>query len=226
VVRVLDEPAAVFRALAVSPRVMLPLVLIVVAIAIQMFTWPAESLERAARQQWESVQARNPDAISDEQIEERVEAASSTTGRATGIITQSLFWLIGLAAAAGILTLVFGAVGSEPLTFKDEMAIVAHAFVPQLIGFVLLPLLVRFGALDQPSLSLGFLVDPDAGFAYVFASQFSLFAVWNVILVALGNQIRTGAKALAGALTIVGGLWLLKNVVMAALISMVGGMAG
>lgn len=224
--RVIDEPGAVFRALAVRPRVLVPLVLIVVAVAIQMFTLPTATLERVVRQQMENVQARNPDRITDEQIDQRVARASSPAGRATGIVTQSLFWLIGLAAAAGILTLVFGAVGSEPLRFKDEMAIVSHAFVPQLIGFVLVPLLVRFGGFEQPNLSLGFLVDPESGLAYAFASQFGLFAVWNVILVALGNQIRTGAKAITGALTIVGVLWILKNVVMAAAISTLGGMAG
>lgn len=224
--RVIDEPGAVFRALAVKPRVWLPMLLMVGAIAIQMFSWPSESLERVVRQQMENVQQRNPDRVTDEMIQERVERSVSATGRAVGVVTQSIFWAIGLTAAAGILTLVFGAVGSQPLKFKDEMAIVTHGFMPQLLGFILLPLLVRFGGLEEPNLSIGFLFDPDSGFAYAFASQFGLFAVWNVILVAVGNQIRTGGKSLTGPLTIVGGLWILKNVVMAALMSALGGIAG
>jgi len=202
------------------------MLLMVGAIAIQMVSWPSAALERVVRQQMESVQQRNPDRVTDEMIQQRVERSSSPAGRAFGVVTQSAFWAIGLTVAAGILTLVFGAVGSQPIKFKDEMAIVTHSFMPQLLGFILLPLLVRFGGLQEPSLSLGFLFDPDSGFPYALASQFGLFAVWNVILVAVGNQIRTAGKSLTGPLTIVGGLWLLKSVIMAALVAALGGMAG
>jgi len=35
---------------------------------------------------------------------------------------------------SAVLMLIFGAMGSEPITFKKEFAVTAHAFVPQLVG--------------------------------------------------------------------------------------------
>jgi hypothetical protein len=225
--RVIDEPAEVFRRLAARPTAWVPIVTMVIVVALTSFAMPSEPIAEATRTQMEAVQRRAPDQITDEAIEERVELATSARGRAISLASQIVIYLIGFAAVAAVLMLVFGAVGSEPLGYKDEFAIVTHAFVPQLLGFILIVLLTRFAGVQQLSLSLGFLFDSEsAPFMHNVGNQFTLFGAWNMVLLALGNQIRTGAKTLGGPLAIVGGLWVLLNVVLAAMVTFLAGLGG
>ncbi len=225
--RVIDEPVEVFRQLAVRPAVWAPIVTMVIVVALTSFTMPSEPIAQATRTQMEAAQRRAPDQITDEAIEERVELATSTRGRAISLASQVVIYLLGFAVVAAVLMLVFGAVGSEPLKFKDEFAIVTHAFMPQLLGFILIVLLTRFAGIEQLSLSLGFLFDSESSlFMHNLGNQFTLFGTWNMVLLALGNQIRTGAKTLGGPLAIVGGLWVLLNVVLGAMVTFLAGLAG
>ena len=56
--------------------------------------------------------------------------------------------------------------------------------------------------------------------------QFTPFGAWNIVLLALGNQIRTRTKSIGGPLAIIGVLWILVNFGFAALASVFGGLAG
>ena len=224
--RVLDEPGIVFRQLAVKPRSLVPLLLFLVCTAILMFGMPAEPMQDATRTQMEAVQERAPDRVTDADIEQRVEFVGSAAGRALALGGQVVFWLLGFAVASLVLMLAFGALGKEPVKFKAEFAIVTHAFVPQLLGFLVIVGLMRFAGVTQPQLSLGFLVSGDSGFLHSFLNQFGVFGAWNVYLLALGNQIRTGMKGIGTALTVVGGLWILTNLIFGGLGSLAGGFGG
>ena len=85
-------------------------------------------------------------------------------------------------------------------------------------------LLWRFAGFEQ-TLSLGFLV-PGEGFLHNFAAGITLFGVWTVILLALGNQIRTRMKGMGTALTIVGGLYIVVKLVAAGFTTLVAGLGG
>jgi len=224
--RVLDEPGIVFRQLAVKPRSLVPLLLFLVCSAILMFGIPAEPMQDATRTQMEAVQERAPDGVTDADIEQRVEFVGSVPGRALAYGGQLVFWLIGFTVATLVLMLVFGALGKEPVGFKAEFAIVTHAFVPQLLGFLVIVGLMRFAGITQPQLSLGFLVSEESGFLHSFANQFGVFGAWNVYLLALGNQIRTGMKGIGTSLAVVGGLWILVNLIFGGLGSLAGGFGG
>ena len=118
-----------------------------------------------------------------------------------------------LAVAAWVLMLIFGATTADPLRFKDEFAIVSHAYMITIAGGILIVALLAFAGLNEVQLSLGFLFDEDSSpFLYRFFNQITVFGAWNVYALALGNQVKTKAKGIGGALTIVGGLWLALKV--------------
>ncbi len=225
--RVIDEPAEVFKQLAARRTSWVPIVLLVVITGVAAFGMPAGPIQEATRAQMESAQQRSPDRITDEMIEERVEGVAGPRGRAIIAGSQIVFYLIAFVVVAATLMLIFGAMGSEPIKFKDEFAIVTYAFVPQLAGVILILLLARFAGFEELTLSLGFLFDAEASpFLNNLGTQFTPFGAWNMVLLALGNQIKTGAKSLGGPLMVVGGLWVVVNLLFAGLATAVAGMVG
>ncbi|UCF41275.1 MAG: YIP1 family protein [Gemmatimonadota bacterium] len=226
--RVIDEPAEAFRQLAGRPQVLIPIILLIITAAFVGIATPAATLQDQAQRRVEAVEQRNPnlDEEARARMQQQVEGASSMTSRAIIFVAGSILGLIALVVVASVLMLIFGAQTADALKFKDEFAITTHAYVPQLLGAVLLVLLAIFG-LENLQLTLGFLFDEDSSsFLYNLANQFGLFGAWNIYLLALGNQIRIGAKGIGGPLAVVGGLWVLVNLAFAAAATFFGGLAG
>lgn len=215
VLRIFDEPTQVFRELAVRPRVLLPIALLVVATGVFALGTPAAVLRDQTRSRLEAMQERGQ--LTEEQVQDRVEGAASTSSRALIFGAGAAGGLVALVVVSAVLMLIMGATSPEPIKFKKEFAVVTHANVVSVAGGILAVALMAFGGMDQPQLSLGFLFGEDAGFLYRFANQVTLFGTWNMILIALGNQVLTKAKGIGGPLVIVGGLWLLVKVAFAAL---------
>lgn len=222
--RVIDEPVEVFQHLAQRPRALIPIILIAVTFVLVGVGTPDAILRERAQEQIRVLEQRAPDRLTEERRIEILEGAGSLTNRAMLTGGGTIVSLFSLVVVATVLLLVFNAYGSAPLKFKDEFAIAAHAFVPQLIGLVLIFVLQRFAGFTDLQLSLGFLFDE--GFLHHLGVQFTPFGAWNALLLALGNQIRIGAKSFRGPLLIVGGLWVTANVALAGLSAAVGGLAG
>jgi hypothetical protein len=222
--RVIDEPVEVFRQLAARPRFAAPLILIAVVALIAGFGAPDATLEMRAAQQAEMIQERAPERFSAEQRAEMIESAASTTNRLMITAGFLVYGVLSLLLVAAVMLVIFNGFGRETLTYKDELAITTHAYVPQLLGAVVLVLLARFAGYEDMQLSLGFLFDE--GFLRHLGTQFTPFGAWNVILLALGNKIRAGIKGLGGPLAIVVSLWVLVNVGFAALSAAMGGLLG
>ena len=223
--RVIDEPLEVFRQLTVRPTAWVPIVLMVLSTVFLSFATPAENLQRQTREQMESAQQRAPDRITDEMVEERVERSASVSGRALGAGVRVVWYLIAFVVVAALLMLIFGAMGAESIGFKQEFAIVTHAFMPQILGFVLLVLLMRFAGFEEPTISLSFMFDAEnQTFLYMLATMLHLFGLWNMVLLALGNQVKIGAKSLSGPLAVVGGLWLVWSLLFAGLLTLLTGL--
>ncbi len=223
--RVLDEPATVFRQLAVKPVFVLPLIFVIITTAVVAAGMPEAMLREQAARQADIMERRAPDRFTEEDRTEMLENASSPQARLLYIFgIGSVGSIVVLLIIAGVFRLIFGAVGSEPLTYRDELAITTHAWMPQLFGGVLMVLLWRYAGFTQ-TLSLGFLV-PGEGFLHNFAAGITLFGVWTVFLLALGNQIRTQMKGMGTALTIVGGLYILTKLVSAGFTTLMSGLGG
>ena len=177
---------------------------------------PDSVLEQQARDQLEAVQERAQ--LTDEQVQERVDRASSTGNRLLVFGAVAVGGLIMWAIVSLVLMLIFGAMGPDPIKFKTEFSVVLHAAVVSLAGGILMILLMRFAGLSEPTLSLGFLFNEESSpFLYRFANQITLFGTWNMLLVTLANQILSKSTSFMGPLFIVGGLWLLAKVGFAAL---------
>ncbi|UCG87075.1 MAG: hypothetical protein JSW71_00575 [Gemmatimonadota bacterium] len=215
VLRVFDEPVQVFTELAARPRALLPIILLVVVTGVFAFGTPADVLRQQARDRVEAFRERAQ--LTDEQVQEQIEDAASSSSRALIFGGGSAAGLIVLAIVSLVLMLIFGATGPEPIKFKTEFAVLAHANVVSLAGMLLMVILMAFAGIDNPQLSLGFLFSEETSpFLYRFANQITLFGTWHMLLVALGNKILSKAKGLGGPLLIVGGLWLLVKLVVAA----------
>jgi hypothetical protein len=224
--RVLDEPRQVFQELAARPRALAPIILLLIVAAIVAVGTPGEALEATARVQAEALGGR----LDADAQQEMIERAASPLNRVFIFAGWSVFGVVTLAVVALVLMLIFGATASEPLKFKDEFAIVTHAFVPQLAGGLLAVILMVAAGMHEfanPAtnpLSLGFLISRDTSpFLHRFANGITLFGAWNVFLLALGNQVKARAASITGPLAIVGGLWLLLKVGFAAVGGVFGG---
>ncbi|UCD24452.1 MAG: hypothetical protein JSW51_00600 [Gemmatimonadota bacterium] len=216
VLRVFDEPVQVFKELAERPRVLLPIVLAIIVTAIYAYGTPDSVLQEQTRSQMEAFQERGQ--ITDEQIQERVDRAASPGSRGLIFGAGTAGALAAMAIVALVLMLIFGATGPDPIRFVSEFSVILHANIVSLAGAVLMVLLMRFAGMSEPTLSLGFLFDQDtSGYLYRFANQITLFGTWNMLLIALGNQILSKAKSFTGPLFIVGGLWILVKLGFAAL---------
>jgi hypothetical protein len=225
VLRVIDEPAAVFRQLAAKPVFILPLVLLVVTSAIVAFGMPDSILREQAERQADMIEQRAPDRMTEADRVEMLERATSVQSRLLYVFgLGSVGGIVVLLIVAGVMRLVFGAVGAEPLTFKDELAITAHAWVPQLLGGILMIPLWRYVGFEG-NLSLGFLF-PGEGFLHNLAAGITLFGVWTVVLLALGNQMRVRIKGFGTPFAIVFGLYFLVKVVAAGLTTLATGIGG
>jgi hypothetical protein len=218
--RVIDEPAQVFRALAHRPTVLVPIILLVLTAGIVAVGTPTSTLRSRAERQADIVEQRAPERMTAEDRAEMLQGAAGARNRAIIFGAGSIVGFVALLIVSAVLLLIFNAAGAQPLKFKDELAIATHAYVPQLLGAILIVVLARFASFEE-SLSLGFLVRE--GFLHNLGQQITLFGAWNVVLLALGNQIRAGMKGLGTPLLIVGGLWMLVNVGFAAIATAFGG---
>lgn len=224
--RVLDEPTETFRWLKEKPRSLVPLIAFLLVVIAGVFVTPARIYEDMARQRVEAIQERTPD-FPDEQAQEMIDNAASMSSRLFVGGAQVVFGLISFAIVALVLMLIFNSMTAEPIKFREEWSIVLHAYIPQLVGAVLIVLLMRFAGFEQLRFSLGFLFDRETSpFLNAFGNHIHFFGAWNVYLLALGNQVRTGSKRIGAPLAIVGGLWLLVGIAFAAIAGAFGGLGG
>ncbi len=217
--RVLDEPTQVFHELASRPRYLVPLLCAVIVAVVSAFVVPQDVYEEQLRPRFD--RAVEQGQMTQEEADEQLANLGGVGMRAIGAATGAAGQVVWILVVAGVLTLIFGAMGAEPVGFKREFGVVSHAWMVVVAGSVLMLLLMLFAGMRQP-LSLGFLFSEDAGFPYQFANRITLFGAWNVFLLALGNKILTNSKGIGGAIAVVGGLWLVLLIPMALL----GGLFG
>ena len=209
-----------FRQLAAHPRALMPVIFLAVAAAVMAFGTPGETLRATARDQADAMESFLGDQFTEADRIRVIDQAASPRARGITFAAVIVGGLISMSLAALVLKLIFGATSGAEITFRDEFAIAAHAYVPQMVGLVLGVALMTFAGLERPEFSLGFLFSESGSFLRVFASQITFFGAWGVFLLAVGNQIKTKAPTLTGALTIVGGLWVLVNLIGAGIGSM------
>ena len=137
-----------------------------------------------------------------------------------GAMVAFVFWAVMLAIFSGVVTVFFRFLLGHEGTYRQYLAVVAHAhLISATSGILLAPL--RILAEDaQLLLSLGaFASFLEAGFVLRFLSFLDLFGLWSWLLVGLGVARIGGKRSWAGGAVIV----MLIPVTMAAVIAIFTG---
>jgi hypothetical protein len=206
IVGVFFEPGTTFADIGKRPTWFLPLLLsILAAVAFystygQKIGWP-----RAMQQQI----ATNPKVA--QQIEqipaEQRDAQLALRAKFMGIAYQAspvvMMPIVTLISAAILLGLT--AMMSAGLRYKQVFAIVCFAGMPMVLKFLLSIVVVflknpdDFNLMNPLAFNIAAFMDPinSSKFLYTFALAFDAFAIWTMILTAIGLSAAAGRKKLS-----------------------------
>jgi hypothetical protein len=203
------SPGSTFASIARRPTWIAPLLLwSIVSVVLTATIIPRIDWERATRQALEKRHQSLP--------EDRIPAAVEQSRKVGSVIS----WVFGFAAPA--LTSLFIAVVfwgafkafGWDMTFPQSFGATTHAFLPNVLGALLLvPILFKRETLDPQGIgdllrsNLGFLVERDsAKVVHAILQSIDVFSIWSMILLIIGfaAAARISKKAAAG---LVVGLW-------------------
>jgi len=124
--------------------------------------------------------------------------------RFAGPVAAFVFWPLGMAFFAGLVTLFFAILLGHEGTYRQYLAVVAHAqLIVATAGILLAPM--RIAAEDaQLLLSIGtFATFLEEGYILRFLSLLDLFGLWAWVLVALGAARIARKRSWLGGLIFV-----------------------
>jgi len=143
-----------------------------------------------------------------------------TAIRFGGAVAAFVFWALMLAIFSGVVTVFFRFLLGHEGTYRQYLAVVAHAHLISATSGVLLAPLRVLGEDAQLLLSLGtFATFLETGYVLRFLSFLDLFGLWSWLLVGLGVARIGGKQSWAGGAVIV----MLIPVTMAAVIAIFTG---
>jgi hypothetical protein len=205
--KVLVSPGEVFRGLAVEPAALGAIILGTVLMALANLALPTEVFEEALRTR---VLETGQDLPGDPAVMARV----MKVGAVVGIL---VVWPVVILGSAGIyaVTLLFG-FGFEG-TYRQYLAVTAHAvLVPALAGLLLVPLKIMTQD-PQLSLSVGSLLFfMEEGLMARFLGFLDFFNLWSYVLVGIGAAVVDGSRSPKVAISVTVGIALLISLVVAA----------
>ena len=124
--------------------------------------------------------------------------------RIGGAVAAAVFWFVVSAAMAGLLTLIFAFGLGDGATYKQYLAVLAHAFMISAVGtLVVLPL--RISAEDaQLLMSVGtFMPFLDDGYFARVLGFLDLFGLWAWAVVGIGVAALEPKRTVGSAIAIV-----------------------
>jgi hypothetical protein len=205
------SPGTTFASIARRPTWVLPLLLsTVVSILVTAILIPRIDWERATRQ---ALEKRNVK-ISEDAMPAQVERSRK--------LGSTISWFFGFAGPAIVCLFVavviwgsFKAFGWDT-TYRQAFGVTTHAFLPRILGSVLLiPILWKRETVDPEGIgdllrsNLGFLVERDtAKVAHTVLQSLDLFSIWSVVLLIIGfaAAAKISKKSAAGVIL---GLWVI-----------------
>lgn len=196
---VLFAPKATFESIVRRPTWVVPVIfgciffIAVVAVFTQRGGWPSFfEKQDANNSRMQSMSAED---------RERALNAQIKFGPIFGYVEGVIIPPIGALVCAGVLLLFFNLSGATKVDFKTSLAIVAFAWVPWLVHG-LLSILILFlkdpSTVDLQSIVASnpgaFLADDAAKWLSVLLSSFDIFALWTLILLAIGFSATNPKK--------------------------------
>jgi hypothetical protein len=221
VIGVLTAPIATFQRIAARPSWLLPAVLTLVAtMAVTAVMMPKLDLEQAMRKQLAEAGGN----LSAEQIDSQV-AIGMKFGKAMAWVGPVVMTPVVL----GLMALIFWGtatmVGGR-LRFIDSLAVVSHAWVPQVVAALLsIPVVLSKTTIDPEEARggsflashLGVLIDQtESPVGFAVLSSLDVFSFWTLALLGIG-LMAVGKLSRGSAAVAVGIPWLVWVVVKAGL---------
>ncbi|HEY7574611.1 MAG TPA: Yip1 family protein [Thermoanaerobaculia bacterium] len=204
------SPVRTFEAIARRPTWIAPVVLwLLASLAITSIVVPRLDLEKMTRERFE----KSGQTIPPERLEEMVAQQKK--------FAPIFGYLWAAVSAVGIPLLVavivwgaFRAFGWDS-TYKQTLGVTAHAFLPGVLGALLLmPLVARVERVDPSAIgdilrsNLGFLVERDSKALHALLGSIDIFTFWTIALMTVG--MASAAKIRRGpAAAVIVTLWLL-----------------
>jgi hypothetical protein len=208
---VLFSPLRAFQQLAVRPRWVVALLLLVgLAIVLSLVITPKMDMEKMIR---EAAESRDLP-VTEAQLEQQVEVAKSFgwVGTVAQVVIQPAIFLI----IAAVFLALFRMLGSD-IDFRQSLSVTTHGFLPLGVSTLLsLPVAfvrdeismeeVRGGLLPS---SLAVLASDETGKALrALLGSLDLFSIWTLFLLATGYRI-VGRTSQGAAWGVVLTLWAL-----------------
>ena len=222
------EPKKAFADIAARPRWIVPLLLVIVFSFGVIAAYNQRGLMRisAEQQMAKSPQIAQLPPDQREAAIERGVKIGSIVGYAIPVVIPVMFLIIALVLwgiTAGIL--------SAPVRFIQVFAIVCYAQLPGVLKGILTTAVAYmknpgdFNIQNPLMFNPGAFMDPTTApkFAYTVATWLDLFAIWIILLIAVGLKAAAGKKlSFGGALFAVVLPWALCVLVSAAFATMMG----
>jgi hypothetical protein len=205
--RVFDEPGMVFNEITARPRIGAPMLAIILVFFLRAFAMPDAVLRKETSVGLDAAAKFAPAAITPEIRQRALDKATTWVNRTQGAVFGSLGVIVFVLIGAAIFQGLFSLAGAD-VTYKQELSIVLYACAPVLLGIVVILALTPVTQSSTFNVGLGFAVSTETSpYLHALMAQFTIFTMWQLYLLALGNQIQRKAKTIGGSLTLVGGLW-------------------
>lgn len=211
--RVIDtffSPVALFSRFGARPPWVDVMLVSVVLGVIGFVLIPQEvwvnTMEEAMRQRGQEMPAgMNPQAMAGMQ-------------RMFGIAGGAIFPWIFLAVQAGIMVLLFNVILGGTATFRQYLAVGAHASLIGAVGqLASLPIILQKGVMQGITLApLAVGMDSDS-FVYQFLNVWNVFIVWQVVVLGLGAAALNRRVSAGTAVGVLLGLYAVVALIIAAI---------
>jgi len=193
------EPGKSFADIAVRPRWIAPLLLIVLVSMAFMISYTQRGGWRVMMEQQMANSSRSTQ-MSPEQREQGIEIGvkyASLSAYVVPILVPVTFLII-----AGVLTGITALILSAPVKFSQVFAIVCYANLPGVIRGILVLVVLQMKNITDFDLNNplmfnpGYFMNPkeSSKFLYSLATSLDLFSLWVILLTAVGLKAAAGKK--------------------------------
>src|ERR1700693_500991 len=220
---VIFSPQPTFESIVQRPTWILPLILLCLVSVVVVFVFGQRVVWRGFMERQNQTNARLQKQMESMTPDQRDKMLETQTEYAAcfGYVGLVVGTFIGALAVAAVLLAAFNLIGGGKIGFTTSLGIVAHSWVPGIIGG-LLGILILF-LKDPSTIDIQHLVATNAG-AFLsddapkwqesLLSSFDLFVFWYLILMSIGYSATNPKKISFGkAFGPIVGVWLLYVIV-------------
>jgi hypothetical protein len=220
---VIFSPKPTFESIVQRPTWVLPLVLIILVSTVVIFVFGQRVGWRGFIERQDQANSRVQKQMENMTPDQRERMLETQTKYASifGYVGVVLGTFVVAIVVAAVLLAAFNLIGGAKVNFMTSLAIVAHSWVPSIIGGILGILIIFLK--DPSTVDIQHLVAANAGaflpddapkWQETLLSAFDLFTFWTIILMSFGYSATNPKKISFGkAFGTIVSVWLLYVIV-------------